>query len=218
MGVKATKPKWNRRKKARPAEIVSAAIDVFAEKGFAAAKLDDVAKRAGIAKGSLYRYFDTKEDMFRAVVQQALAVRLQETEQAAAPFEGSLADFVKMLLTRAAGRLGDSRFPAIARMVLAESRAFPDLAAVWHDQLVARMLALIAGTISKAQARGEVRKGDPKLYAFSILGPISMAVLFHEVFGSSHPAAPNLDKLAAQHTETVLHGLLVSPPTRKPAP
>jgi AcrR family transcriptional regulator len=215
--VTATKPKWNRRKEARPAEIIDAAIDVFAEKGFAAAKLDDVAKRAGVAKGTLYRYFETKDEMFRAVVQQALAVRLQETERAASPFEGSLADFVRMLLERAAGRLGDSRFPAVARMVLAESRAFPDLAAVWHDQLIARMLALIAGMVAKAQVRGEARAGDPKLFAFSILGPIATAALFREVFGESHPSAPDLGKLAAQHAETVLHGLLVSPPTRKGA-
>lgn len=195
-------PKWNRRKEARPAEIIDAAIDVFAEKGFASAKLEDVARRAGIAKGTLYLYFDTKEEMFRAVVQQALAARLQKTEQAALPFDGSLAEFVPMLLTRAAGRLGDSRIPAIARMVMAESRTFPDLAVVWHDQLVARMLSLITGLIAKGQARGEVRQGDPKLYAFSILGPIATAVLFHEVFGSTHPTAPNLEKLAAQHAES----------------
>jgi AcrR family transcriptional regulator len=217
-GVAGAIPKWNRRKEARPGEIVSAAIDVFAEKGFAAAKLDDVARRAGIAKGTLYRYFDTKEDMFRAVVREGITTRLEETEAAASAFEGSIADFVRMLLTRAAGRLGENRLPAIARMVLAESRAFPDLAALWHDQLIARMLALITGMISRAQARGEVRPGDPKLYAFSILGPMATATLLHEVLGSSHPAAPDLDKLAAHHAEIVLHGLLVSTPTRKRTP
>jgi hypothetical protein len=101
---------------------------------------------------------------------------------------------------------------------MSESRVFPDLAAVWHDELAARMLALITGLIAKAQARGEVRPGDPQLYAFSILGPMVMGVLFHEVFGSSRPTAPDLEKLAAQHAETIMRGLSVSPPNPKDPP
>ena len=160
--------KWQRRKDDWPAEIISAAIHVFAEHGFAAAKLDDVAKRAGVAKGTLYRYFETKDEMFRAVVQQAITASLEATEKAAHAEQASIVDLIPMLLERATGRMGDKRFPAIARMVLAESRTFPDLAAIWHDQLVSRMLALLAGLIANAQAEGEVRSGDPKLYAFSI--------------------------------------------------
>lgn len=211
------KPKWNRRKEARPAEIIDAAIDEFAEKGFANAKLDDVAKRAGVAKGTLYRYFDTKEALFRAVVREALATQLLDVEKAASAFQGSLAEFVPMLLHRAANRMGNDRLPGIARMVLTESRAFPDLAAIWYDELASRMLALISEVIAKAQARGEVRPGDPRLYAFSILGPMAMAALFHEVFGSGRPTEPDLDKLADQHAETILRGLLVSPPKRNDA-
>jgi hypothetical protein len=129
---------------------------------------------------------------------------------AAAALDGSLSDFVPVPLRRAANRVGDDRLLGIARMVLVESRAFPDLAAIWHDELASRMLALIAGLIAKAQARGEARSGDPKLYAFSILGPMVMAVLFHEVFGSARSTAPDLEKLADQHAETILRGLLVS--------
>jgi hypothetical protein len=110
--------------------------------------------------------------------------------------------------------MGDDRLPGLARMVLAESRTFPDLAAVWHDELASRMLNLIAGMIAKAQERGEVRPGDPRLYAFSVLGPMVMAILFREVFGAG-PTAPDLDKLASQHTETILRGLGASTPGQK---
>ncbi|WP_219847070.1 TetR/AcrR family transcriptional regulator [Burkholderia multivorans] len=205
------KPKWNRRKDARPAEILNAAIDVFSERGFATARLDEVAQRAGVVKGTLYRYFATKEELFKAVVHQTLAAHLETVERSSAAFEGSLVEFVPMLLERAALRLGDSRFPAIARVVLTESRSFPDLAAVWHDELVSRMLNLVTGMITKAQKSGEVRPGDPKLYAFSILGPMVTGVLFHEVFGNDRPTAPDLKKLASQHAELVLRGLLVAP-------
>lgn len=206
--------KWSRRKGARPNEIVAAAVEVFAEQGFANAKMADVARRAGVVKGTLYRYFDTKEALFRAVVRQALVAQLQEVEAASIAFDGSLADFVPLLLGRAAHRLGVEKLPAIARMVLTESRAFPDLARVWHDELVARLLALITGLVEQAQARGEVRSGDPKLYAFSILGPLVAGVMFHEIFGDER-TAPDLEKLAAQHAATILRGMAETPSSEK---
>lgn len=204
------KPKWNRRKEARPTEIIEAAMQVFIEQGFAAAKLDDVAKRAGIVKGTLYRYYDTKEDLFRAVVQFTVEAHLQVLEQAANAFRGSLRELVPVLLIRAAEQMGHSQVPALARLVISESRSFPDLARIWHDNVVARMLSLLTGLIAEAQERGEVRPGDPKVHAFSIVGPIVMALLFHEVLDTASNHAPDLGTLARQHAETVLRGLMVA--------
>ncbi|RYY04176.1 MAG: TetR/AcrR family transcriptional regulator [Gammaproteobacteria bacterium] len=203
------KLKWSRRKQERPAEIISAAMDEFVEKGFAATKLTDVAKRAGVAKGTLFRYFETKEQLFHAVVKHALTANLSAIEQAAVVFDGSLSELIPMLLNRAAGRMGDSRFPAILRMVLSESRAFPNLARIWHDEVIARMLGKLSDLIKAAQAREEVSVGDPNLLAISIMGPMIMALLFHEVFGSQSPYAPNLEKLAAQHADIILKGITV---------
>lgn len=203
-----TKPKWNRRKEARPAEIIDAALDVFAESGFAAAKLGEVAKRAGVVKGTLYRYFDTKADLFRAVVQHAVSVNLQDIEQVSIDHSGTLRELIPLMLSGAAGRLGDSRIPALGRLVISESRSFPDLATIWHDNVAAHLLRLMTGVISEAQQRGEVRSGDPKIYAFSVLGPMVAGGLFHEMFGSFSPYAPDLRLLAEQHSETVIRGML----------
>lgn len=205
-----TKPKWNRRKDARPAEIIEAALDIFAESGFAAAKLGDVAKRAGVVKGTLYRYFDTKEDLFRAVVQHAVSINLENIELISAGFRGTLRELVPLILNGAAGRMGDSRVPALARLVIGESRTFPDLATIWHDNVVAQMLRLMTGIIAEAQQRGEVRPGDPTLYAFSVLGPMVAGALFQEMFGLASPYAPDLQALAKQHGDTVVRGMLVS--------
>jgi AcrR family transcriptional regulator len=206
-------PKWNRRKDARPGEIIDAAMDVFVERGFAAAKLDDIARRAGIAKGTLYRYFETKEDIFRAVARHAIATNLQAIEAAGVSVNGSLTDLVALLLRRVADNTGDSRIPAIARMVIGESQTFPDLARIWHDDVAARVLDLVAGIVVRAQERGEVQPGDPRLFAFSIVGPMISALLYHQLFGSFSAQAPDLNALAAQHARTVLHGLLT--PTGK---
>ncbi len=202
--------RWSRRKEARPTEIIEAATGVFAENGFAAARLDEVARRAGVAKGTLYRYFETKEDLFRAVVQHAVSVNLQGLEQGAASVGGSLAERVPVLLRHAA-RIASTRVPALARLVIGESRVFPDLAQIWHDNVVSRVLAVLEAWIVQAQQRGEVRAGDPACYAFSIVGPLVTGMLFHEVFGAASAHAPALEQLAVQHAETVLRGMMVGP-------
>src|SRR3569623_493960 len=89
-------PKWRRRKEARPAEIVQAALQVFSEKGFAGAKLDEIAARAGVSKGALYLYFETKEDLFRAVVRQAVAPNVEAVEAAVEGFQGDFASLLRL--------------------------------------------------------------------------------------------------------------------------
>jgi AcrR family transcriptional regulator len=187
---------------------VAAAFEVFAEQGFGAAKLEDVARRAGIAKGTIFVYFPTKPDLFRAVAQSVLNSHLERAAVAASELDRPLPELVTLLLAQAA-RAGESRVPAVLRLIIAESRAFPDLAQIWHDEVVGKMLGLLTQAIKRAQARGEVRPGDPKLYAFSIMGPMLAGVIFREVFRSATTGLPDLSKLAAQHARTVLQGLLV---------
>jgi len=105
------KPKWRRRKEARPAEIVDAALEVFAEKGFAAAKLDDIARKAGISKATLYLYFDTKEEIFRAVAQSAVASLLEALESQSEGTDAPFAELAPKLLLRAAEMMKGGRVP-----------------------------------------------------------------------------------------------------------
>jgi AcrR family transcriptional regulator len=202
-------PKWRRRKEARPAEIVDGALEVFAEKGFAAAKLDDIARRAGISKATLYLYFETKEDIFRTVARAAVASLVKALGSQADGADMSFAELAPRLLTRAAGMMKGGRVPAIARMVIGESRNFPDLARIWHDDVVMSVVGMVTGIIARAQARGEVAPGDPRLHAFSLMGPMVMAMLFGEVFGGVDADLPDLQALSDQHARTALRGLLM---------
>jgi len=201
-------PRWRRRKTARPAEIIEAALSVFAETGFAAARLDEIARRAGVSKGALYLYFETKEDLFRAAIRGAVTPNLEGIRAVAEAFDGPFAQLAPMILARAAHAMSDGRLGAVVKMVVAESRNFPDLARIWHDDVVAFMLDMMTGLITRAQARGEVAPGNPRLYAFSLAGPLVMAVLYREVFGGDGTDPPDLRALAAQHARTVLHGML----------
>jgi AcrR family transcriptional regulator len=195
-----------RRKDARPGEIVAAAMEVFAEKGFGAAKLEEVARRAGVAKGTVFVYFPTKQDLFRAVAQTVLSSNFDPLERAAANVD-RLSDLIPMLLAQSAA-VGETSIPPVIRLLIAEARSFPDLAKVWHDEVVAKVLGFLTSAIERAQARGEIRDGDAQLQAFSIMGPMLAAVIFREVFGETQAAVPDLRELARQHANTVLQGLL----------
>ena len=197
-----------RRKDARPSEIIEAAIEIFGERGFGAARLEDVARRAGVAKGTVFVYFSTKEDLFRAVAQSVLTLHLDRLQAVATGLDKPMAELVPLFLGQAAAVIGSGRLPAMMRLLIAESRQFPDLARVWHDEVVAKVLELLTATIERAQARGEVRPGDARLFAFSIVGPMLASALFREVFRDV-AVLPDVDALAAQHAQTVLNGLLV---------
>jgi AcrR family transcriptional regulator len=201
-------PKWQRRAEDRPREICTAALEVFSEKGFAEAKLDEIARRAGVSKGTLYLYFKDKEDLFRAVVRDTVAPNI---DMVRAMVEGSdlpFADIIRMFLPRFAALTSEVRVGAVAKMVIGESRNFPELAKVWHDEVVSKALGLIAGLIERAQEKGEVRAGDSRLHAFTLMGPMLMGLLWRETLQPAGGAPLDLEALARQHAETVLAGLL----------
>ncbi|WP_304166582.1 TetR/AcrR family transcriptional regulator [Phenylobacterium aquaticum] len=209
----AGQPKFRRRKADRPEEIVRAALTVFASKGFAAARLEEIAAEAGVSKGALYLYFATKEDMFRAVVAQGLAPNLAFIQAAAAsaPAFADLARTLAALLPQVAER---APIAAIAKMVIGEARNFPELARVWHDQLVGPVIATFAHAIAAAQARGEVRPGDPRAYAVSLASGLLLGLVFNETFAPVGAAPFDIPALARQHVETVLAGMLTNPGAR----
>jgi AcrR family transcriptional regulator len=201
-------PKWQRRAEDRPREICAAALDVFAEKGFAAAKLDEIARRAGVSKGTLYLYFKDKQDLFRAVVRDTVAPNIEAVQQAVLAADLPFPDVVRIFLARFADVTSRVPVGAVAKMVIGESRNFPELAKVWHDQVASRALAMLATLIVRAQERGEVREGDPRLHAFTLVGAMLMGILWRETLQPVGGEPLDVEKLAKQHAETVLVGLL----------
>ena len=202
-------PKFRRRKAERPNEIVEAALAVFAEKGFAAARLDEIARRAGVSKGALYLYFETKEDLFRAVVGLVIAPNLAAMKAMAAAHPGPFGDLIRGVAVSVAHLAQHSPVGAVAKMVLGEARNFPELARVWHDELVSQALGAIADAIRAAQARGEIRPGDPRTYALQFIAPLLVGVMWRETFVPIGAEPFDLSKLMTQHVETLLHGLIV---------
>jgi AcrR family transcriptional regulator len=200
-------PKFRRRKADRPAEIVEAAMAVFAERGFAAARLDDIARRAGVSKGALYLYFETKEDIFRAVVAQAIAPNLQAVRAMIEAHPGPLADLLRLVAERIGLLIETLPVGGVVKMVIGEAGNFPQLARVWHDDLVAHILGALTDAIAAGQARGEVRSGDPRAYALEIVAPMLLGLIWRETFVPVGAAPFDLAALARQHVETMIQGL-----------
>ncbi len=203
-------PKFKRRKADRPDEIIAAAMALFAEKGFAAARLDDIAARAGVSKGALYLYFPTKQDMFRAVVEQAVGPNFASAQQMSMG-EVAFADLARGMGQMMAHMAATSPLGGIVKMVIAEAGNFPELASIWYERSIAPVLGLLTEKIARGQARGEIRPGDPRQYALSLVAPTVLGAVWRETFTPVGAPAFDLKSLAEQHVETMLRGMLMEP-------
>ena len=198
--------RWRRRKEARPDEILAAALASFAERGFAATRLEDVAARAGVSKGTLYLYFRSKEELFKAVVRATLVPNLARVEALAASFEGPSALLLERLLLTIAGVVA-SRVGAIPKLVIAEAGNFPDLARFYLDEVVRRGLRLIATILRRGIERGEFRAVDVDHAVFCVIAPMLIAALWKNSLEPHDEAALDPQALARAHLDLLLRGL-----------
>ena len=195
-----------RRKEARPSEILAAALALFAEHGFAATRLEDVARRAGVSKGTIYLYFPTKEALFRAVIRQGLVPNIAAMEALAAAHAGSAA----ALLTEIAARLlaiTESDLAVIPRLVLTESGNFPNLARFYAEEVAGQGRSLIASIIARGIGRGEFRPIDVQSAVSLFAAPILLILLWRTTF-ARHGIVPFDPKaLLETHLEMFFRGL-----------
>jgi AcrR family transcriptional regulator len=206
MEQKSPSPR-RRRKEARPEEILSAALESFAARGFAATRIEDVAARAGISKGTLYLYFNGKEELFKAVVRQALLPNLARVEALAASFEGPSAVLLERLLLTVAGVV-ESRVGAIPKLVIAEAGNFPDLARFYLEEVVHRGLGLIAMILRRGIARGEFREVDVDHAVFCVIAPMLIAALWKTSLELHDESGPlDVRALVRAHLDLLLRGL-----------
>ncbi len=198
--------RWRRRKAARPAEILSAALDCFAERGFAATRLDDVAARAGVAKGTLYLYFPGKEELFKALVRQELLPNVERLEAAAAG-PGSAAETLGRLVAVWAEDVAPSRFAVLPKLVIAEAGNFPELAKFYLREVVERFLRLLRSILRRGVEAGEFRPIDVEHVAFCVVGPLLLSVLWKHTF-DAHAGRPlDAAALCRAHLDVLLNGL-----------
>ena len=141
-----TKPRWERRKDARPQELLAAALDLFVERGFASTRLEDVAKRAGVSKGTLYLYFENKQELFKAVVRDNIVQSIGEAEDSMAASDSSSAELLRSMMMQWWEEFGATKLAGLTKLMLAEANNFPELAQFYNEEVVTRGNALIVST------------------------------------------------------------------------
>ena len=167
-----------RRKEARPSELTAAALSLFVEKGFAATRLEDVASRAGVSKGTLYLYFDSKEALFKAVIQEGILPVVAENEAIAAQHTGSAFDLLEKLLNNWWGKIGLTGFAGIPKLMVAEARNFPEVAQFYYENVICRGRALVGSALERGMASGEFRQLDVETTIDVIIAPILMLLIW----------------------------------------
>jgi AcrR family transcriptional regulator len=205
--VKRT-PKWKRRPESRPDEILSAAIEVFGEAGLARAKLDDVARKAGVSKGTLYLYFDSKEELFRCVVQQRIASCFDEAERRLREFQGSSREMLEWFLRRSWETIRRPEMVQIARMVNSELANFPDLTRFYFDAVILRNRALLNQVLDRGLASGEFRAVPNDFVIRAVPSLLLHGAIYQRGFGRFDPHALTDEQVIEGIVDLVLHGVM----------
>jgi AcrR family transcriptional regulator len=198
--------RWKRRKAARPAEILDAALDCFAERGFTATRMDDVAARAGVTKGTVYLYYKTKEELFKELVRSELLPNLERLEGAAsADLPSSV--LLERLLGIWAGHVVPSRVSVLPKLMIAEAGNFPDLAKFYLHEVIHRGLEFLRSLLRRGVETGEFRPIDVDHVAYCVIGPLLFSVLWRHSFEPHDEAPLDVAALCRAHLDTLLNGL-----------
>jgi AcrR family transcriptional regulator len=198
-----------RRKEARPGELLDAALDLFVEKGFAATRAEEVAARAGVSKGTLFLYFPSKEELFKAVVRENISGRFAEWNQEFAAFEGTAADMVRYCMRVWWERIGATRASGITKLMISEARNFPELAAFYQQEVIRPGTELIRRILQRGVDSGEFRDLDVDYAVFSIVAPMIFLIMMKHSLGACAPQDYPLDpeRYVAAQAETLIQGL-----------
>jgi TetR/AcrR family transcriptional regulator len=205
--------KTARRKQARPSELVAAALDLFVEKGFAATRAEEVATRAGVSKGTLFLYFASKEDLFKAVVRENISGLYPEWSGELDSFSGSTAELLHYCMQAWWSRIGDTKASGISKLIMSEAQNFPEIADFYQHEVVEPGSELIRRILQRGIDRGEFRPVDMQYGVYVVLAPMMFLVMWKHSLGACLPAQTRIDPQAyiQFQIDTILRGLALPP-------
>jgi len=203
-----SKPRWERRKEARPQELLASAIELFVERGFAATRLEDVARRAGVSKGTLYLYYANKEDLFKAVVRQSIVPMIDDAEASVAEFDGHSAELLRHVILSWWHRIGSTKASGISKLILAESDNFPELARFYQEEVMTRRMRMISNMLERGIRRGEFRAIDVPQTAQVLIAPLLMLSTWKHTVAPCERCDLQPEAFLAAFIDITLHGLV----------
>jgi len=207
--------RWRRRKTERPTEIVSAALELFVERGFSATRLEDVATRSGVSKGTLYLYFDSKEALLRAVVQELVLPELARAEQIVAQHQGSSAELLRRLIDQWWSVVGETRLCGIPKLVTGEAGNFPEIGRFFVRHVVRRGRRLFAHVLKRGIERGEFAALDVNYGARLLVAPLVFAAIWECSLKRYDTEPYDARRFIRTHIDTFLAAHCAAPAARR---
>ncbi|NIM41791.1 MAG: TetR family transcriptional regulator [Hydrogenophaga sp.] len=203
-------PRRTRRKEARPGELIEAALSLFVEKGFAATRVEEVAACAGVSKGTLFLYFPSKEDLFKAVVRETVAGRFPEWADELAEFQGDSVELVRYAMHTWWERVGMTPASGITKLVMAEASTFPEIATFYQNEVVAPGHELIRRILQRGIDRGEFRDMPLDYAVYSLVAPMIFLLMWKHAMTPCAPPSQQIDPLTFIDTQVdlILSGML----------
>jgi AcrR family transcriptional regulator len=199
-----------RRKAERPQEILEAAFAQFSRNGYAMTTLEQIAERAGVTKGTIYVYFDSKEHLFISMVRELMKVTLDTLQEMLESHQGSTAELLRAQFSFIYQHIvEDRRRREMARLLIAEASRFPALTDRYQEEIQRPCMDLLTKTIQRGVDRGEIRKSAAAECPLVMIAPIALVDTWMMMFEDRHPL--DLKAYFDAHLDLVLHGLLVKP-------
>ncbi len=198
-----------RRKQARPAELLAAALDLFVQRGFAATRLEDIAAQAGVSKGTLYLYFGSKEMLFKSVIQQGILPALEEGETLFSQHQGDTRSLLEMLVLRWWMLVGSTSLGGIPKLMIAEAGNFPEVAQYYYENVIVRIRDLLRRVLQRGMASGEFRTLDMESCIDVILAPFLMLAIWRHSLLPQGCGKQEPEMYLRTHLELLLNGLMV---------
>lgn len=201
--------KRERRKEARPGELLAAALQLFVEKGFAATRAEEVARRAGVSKGTLFLYFSSKEELFKAVVRENISGQFPEWNARFEAHPGSTPDLVRLLLTQWWETVGQNPASGLIKLIMSEASNFPELASFYEQEVIQPGCQLIQRILQRGIDRGEFAPIDLHYGVYTLLAPIIFLTTWKHSFGACAQFANDIQpaEYLRVQSEVILRGL-----------
>ena len=203
----SARPPRRRRKAARPGEIVAAGLEHFAEHGYANTRLEDVARRAGIAKSTVYLYFENKEALFRATVAAHASSTFEDMDAAVDAWEGDTATLLASVLKRAYEGLVQSDNLALLRIIVAEGERFPEIRRAFHESEMTAGRCIIEAILARGIERGEFADGPAAEFPRLVVAPVITAAMWRMTFETLEPM--DMPRWIEAHVTLLMDGLRV---------
>ncbi len=196
-----------RRKDARPQELTAAALALFVEKGYAATRLDEVAARAGVSKGTLYLYFDSKEALFKAVIREGIVPAIDAAEAMLEEYADDPAGLLAGFLRAWWERIGSNELGGIPKLMIAEAGNFPEVARYYDEAVIQRGLALLRTAVARGVEAGVFRPVNMEVIATLVVAPLIHLALWRHSFAACCGDRVDVAAYLDAHLDLVLHGL-----------